>query len=170
MRILNEYDREITPVEVNGEEGYLELELLTIAHHDAQEEVPEEAHYAVKAFNFSDGTSYIPTSEEDPHIDPIDADAGLFQFNPCGQSSPSIASIDIDRIVDVPYCPAQEAWDETEYIERYKLFTDKELKENRQREAETEAYINFIKTGEKRMAALEARVKELEEKLAQLDK
>ena len=38
--------------------------------------------------------------------------------------------IDVDRIVDVEYQQAKDAWDEYEDIKRYKLYTDEELQKN----------------------------------------
>lgn len=168
MRILNEYDREITPMEVNGDKGYLELEQLVLAHHEAQDEIPEQSHYIVKSFKFADGTSYVPESEDDQHIKIIDSDNGIFDFDPCGQIFPDVVGIDIDHIIDIPYQPAQEAYDETEYIERYKLYTDKELVQNKREEKEKEAIIKFIKGGDKRVTALEAQIKELQKQLAEI--
>lgn len=168
MRILNEYDREITPMEVDGSKGYLELEKLVLAKHEATEETQEESHYFVKSVQFSNGTSYQPMDENDPHIVAVDADNGVFDFDPMDEDFPSVAGIDVELIIDVPYTPKQDAWEETEFIERYKLFTDKELEKNRREEKEKEEIIKFIKGGDKRVKALEEKIKELEQKIKDL--
>lgn len=101
--------------------GYLRKEIFTV-HHPS---VPEEWHYKVVSFDFSNGEIYVPESEDDPHIRVIDAKKGIFEYvNLDGEEVHIVTGQTITSIVDQQAIPA---YDEQTIFYRYVLFTEKEL-------------------------------------------
>ena len=115
MRILDKQGQEISLEDVDFSLGYLKQEELFI------ESLPEIKHYRVLRFNFDDNSSYIPTSENDPHIQIIDAVAGKFSYLPDEGETRSVKGMSIGLVID------QEAHDVYETIQRYILYTEEEL-------------------------------------------
>jgi len=91
IRILNEDDEEITMDEVDLELGYLRPDQLLKEHHEAIEFQEEQWHYAVACFYFEDGSELKVESEDDPHIEKIDADNGVFGFIPQNEEEEQLA-------------------------------------------------------------------------------
>lgn len=117
--ILDQSNQEITDPDLNL--GYLKKELFTIHH----ESIPEKWHYKVTAFEFSDGEIYTVKSENDPHIEVIDAKKGIFNYkNLDGESERIVVGQTISPVIDNVQIPAR---DETKTFYRYILYTEKEL-------------------------------------------
>lgn len=53
---------------------------------------------------------------------------------------------DVKRVIDVPYQPAREAYDEKETIMRYKLYTSEELADIEKKRAEAEDRTNKLES------------------------
>jgi len=101
--------------------GYLKKETFTIYH----ESTVEQWHYAVKFFEFKNGEVYIPVSEEDPHIEIINLEKGIFEYRPIeGEEEQIVIKQVISRVIDQEMIPA---WEEEKTIYRYIPYTEKEL-------------------------------------------
>lgn len=101
--------------------GYLKKEYFT-THHES---IPEKWHYQVTLFEFSNGENYKPQSNDDPHVEVIDDKKGIFSYVTLDGEEPLVVTGQtITPILDSPFIPA---WDETETIYRYILYTEKEL-------------------------------------------
>lgn len=110
--------------------GYLRKEYFTV-HHGS---IPEHWHYKVVSFKFSNGEKYIVENENDPHIEVIDSQEGIFKYkNLEGEEKQTVVSQTIAPVQDTPFTPA---WDETKTIYRYVLYTTEEL-----------AQKNFVEAG-----------------------
>lgn len=155
MRIFDENDNELREEDIDLEEGYLTPDRMFIKHHDAIEGHDRVFHYTVKAFYFEDGTSYEPQSENDPHIIIDDAQAGLFNYNDIEGSGKKLRGIDLKEIEDSPAVPAQEAWDEYEDIQRYRLYTEEEKKAKEREKERKRREEEFMNTGLERIEGLE---------------
>ena len=117
--IYDQSNNEITNPNLNL--GYLKKEYFTVHH----ESTPEIWHYTVVSFEFSDGEIYKPKSENDPHIEIIDNKKGIFNYKELeGESSKTVIGQTITAIQDSPLIPA---WDETQTIYRYILYSPQEL-------------------------------------------
>lgn len=142
MRILNEQNEEIQESEVDLTLGYLIPDQILIEHHDAVEEVKEQGHYYAQTFYFEDGTRYdIPKGEDgkiietDVHVSPND-DGVSFTYVPQeGEEDKPVRGTDVAYIIDVEHQDAKEAYDEMEDIQRYKLYTEDELRDQAVNEA-----------------------------------
>jgi len=87
--------------------------------------VPEEWHYKVVSFDFSNGEIYVPEYEDDPHIRVIDSKKGIFEYvNLDGEEKHTVTGQTITSVVDQQAIPA---YDEQTIFYRYVLFTEKEL-------------------------------------------
>lgn len=135
MRILDEQGQEIALEDVDLSLGYLKEEELFI------ESRPEIKHYRVLRFNFNDNSSYTPTSENDPHIQVIDAAAGKFSYLPEEGETRSVKGMSIGLVID------QEAQDIYETIQRYILYTEEELVQRTLPERMTSAEETIEETG-----------------------
>lgn len=162
-RILNEDDEEITMDDVDLELGYLRPDQLLKEHHDAIEFQEEQWHYAVTCYYFEDGSEMKITSEDDPHIERIDADNGVFGFIPQNDDEEALAlkGIDLEQKVDKEQVDAKEAWDEYEDIRRYILYTAEELEEKKKREEEQAKRETFLGTGPERLDTAETNIVDL---------
>lgn len=145
MRILNELDEEIQESDVNPNLGYLIPEQVVKEHHDAVPEVKEEGHYYPETFYFEDETRYdIPKGEDgkliedDVHVSPND-DGVTFTYVPQeGEEDKEVRGTDVTYIIDVEHQEAKEAYDEMEDIQRYKLYTEEQLRKNAINQANAE--------------------------------
>lgn len=133
LRLLDEQDQEINREDCDLTLGYIVYDQILKEHHEATPEVQEQSHFYPNTYYFEDGTNYKVTGEEgeDAHVGPTD-EKGAFTFVPQtdDEQSKIVRGIDVDRIVDVEYQQAKDAWDEYEDIKRYKLYTDDELQKN----------------------------------------
>lgn len=115
MRILDEQNQELDPEEVDLSLGYLKDEKLFIEHR------PMKTHYKVTCFVFTDGTSYRPVSEDDPHVRIVDAEKGQFEYIPDEGDERTVKGAAIGVVVD------KEAEDIYEDIKRYIHYREDEL-------------------------------------------
>lgn len=115
MRILDEQNQELSQEDVDLSLGYLKDEKLFIEHR------PMETHYKVTCFVFTDGTSYRPVSEDDPHIRVVDAEKGQFEYVPDEGDERTVKGAAIGVVVD------KEAEDIYEDIKRYIRYREDEL-------------------------------------------
>lgn len=100
MRILDINGNELLEEDIDLKEGHLEPEQLFIAHHDTVPAVSRQTHFRVKEVFFSN-SSYIPVSEQDPHIIVIDAKTGQFQYqNLEGEEPKKARGMSLEEIVD----------------------------------------------------------------------
>ena len=133
LRLLDEQDQEISREECDLTLGYIVYDQTLKEHHEATPEVQEQSHFYPNTYYFEDGTNYKVTGEEgeDAHVGPTD-EKGAFTFVPQtdDEQTKIVRGIDVDRIVDVEYQQAKDAWDEYEDIKRYKLYTEEELQNN----------------------------------------
>ena len=133
LRLLDEQDQEINREDCDLTLGYIVYDQILKEHHEATPEIQEESHFYPNTYYFEDGTNYKVTGEEgeDAHVGPTD-EKGAFTFVPQtdDEQSKIVRGIDVDRIVDVEYQQAKDAWDEYEDIERYRLYTEDELQKN----------------------------------------
>lgn len=115
MRILDEQNQELSQEDVDLSLGYLKDEKLFIKKE------PMKAHYKVNCFVFTDGTSYTPESENDPHIRIVDADEGRFEYIPDEGDERTVRGAAIGLVVD------KEPEDIYEDIKRYIHYRTDEL-------------------------------------------
>lgn len=162
-RILNEDDEEITMDDVDLELGYLRPDQLLKEHHEAIEFQEEQWHYAVTCYYFEDGTEMKITSEDDPHIQRIDADNGVFGFIPQKDEENTwvVKGIDLEQKVDKEQVDAKEAWDEYEDIRRYILYTAEELEKKKKCEEEQAKRETFMSSGPERLDTAEVNIEDL---------
>lgn len=136
MRILNELDEEIQESDVDTNLGYLVPDQILKEHHEATPAVDEEGHYYPQTFYFEDGTRYdIPKGEDDkviendPHVSPNE-DGVSFTYVPQeDEEEKEVRGTDVAYVIDVEHQDAKDAWDEMEDIQRYRLYTEDELRE-----------------------------------------
>lgn len=162
-RILDENDHEITMDDVDLELGYLRLDQILKERHEAIEFQEEQWHYAVTCYYFENGSEMKITDEDDPHIERIDADNGVFGFIPQNEEEEQLAvkGIDLKQEVDKERVDAKEAWDEYENIQRYILYTQEELDAKREREEQQAKREEFMGTGPDRLSSVEEDVGDL---------
>lgn len=115
MRILDEQNQELSQEDVDLSLGYLKDEKLFI------ERRPMKTHYKVTCFIFTDGTSYRPVSEDDPHVRVVDAEKGQFEYIPDEGDERTVKGAAIGVVVD------KEAEDVYEDIKRYIRYREDEL-------------------------------------------
>ena len=115
MRILDEQNQELSQEDIDLSLGYLKDEKLFIEHR------PMETHYKVTCFVFTDGTSYRPVSEDDPHVKVVDAEKGQFEYVPDERDERTVKGAAIGVVID------KEAEDIYEDIKRYIRYREDEL-------------------------------------------
>lgn len=115
MRILDEQNQELSQEDVDLSLGYLKDEKLFIKKE------PMKAHYKVNCFVFTNGSSYTPESEDDPHIRVVDADEGRFEYIPDEGDERTVRGAAIGLVVD------KEPEDIYEDIKRYIHYRTDEL-------------------------------------------
>ena len=117
--ILDESNEEITDPDLTL--GYLKKEQFTVHH----ESLPELWHYKVVSFRFADGEVYTVTDENDPHVEIIDAQKGIFRYKDAeGESPRTVVGQTISPFIDRQ---PVKAWDEVKTFYRYVRYTEKEL-------------------------------------------
>ena len=132
MRILNEQDEEIQGADVNHTLGYLVGDQILKEHHEAVPEVQEKGHYYPETFYFMDGSQYSVNTEgeNDPRVKANDDGVSFNYIAPEGEEEREFKGCDVKYIIDVEHQDAKEAYDEMEDIQRYKLYTEEQLREN----------------------------------------
>lgn len=132
MRILNEQDEEIQESDVNRTLGYLVGDQILKEHHEAVPEIQEEGHYYPETFYFMDGSQYNVNTEgeNDPCVEANDDGVSFNYVAPKGEEEREFKGCDVKYIIDVEHQDAKEAYDEMEDIQRYKLYTEEQLREN----------------------------------------
>jgi hypothetical protein len=146
MEYYNEQDELIDESQVDLTKGYIESDRLFVEHHDAVEEVEEKTHYRVKCFYFDDGASYEPTTEDDAHIEVVDAENGVFNYVDQGEEK-VCRGIDLETVVDSEKVEAKEAYDEYKDIIRYILYTDEELAAQQAAKEKSAVTQEFLENG-----------------------
>lgn len=140
MRILDEQDQELQQEDLNLTLGYLVSDQILKEHHDAVPEVQEEGHYYPETFYFMDGSEYkVDTEgENDPRVEPNEDGVSFNYVAPEGEEPRKYKGCDVKYIIDVEHQDAKEAYDEMEDIQRYKLYTEEQLRENAVNQANAE--------------------------------
>lgn len=140
MRILDENDQELQQEDLNLTLGYLVSDQILKEHHDAVPEVQEEGHYYPETFYFMDGSQYeVDTeSENDPCVEPNEDGVSFNYVAPEDEEPREYKGCDVKYIIDVEHQDAKEAYDEMEDIQRYKLYTEEQLRENAVNQANAE--------------------------------
>lgn len=176
MYLIDVDGKEILEKNVDLELGYLKDtgERKLIAHHDIQFEDPGSQHFEIRGFYFTDGSSYLVKNQyEDPRVNVINDKYGQFEYIPAeGEEEKDILHRDVVLIIDRPYTPRRDAWDEYDNIYQYVLYTKDELAERAakkeaeqkaaaEKAAKEEAQQAFLENGEKRLSATESSIDEL---------
>lgn len=140
MRILNEQDEEIQESDVNHTLGYLVGDQILKEHHGAVPEIQEEGHYYPETFYFMDGSQYNVNTEgeNDPCVEANDDGVSFSYIAPEGEEPREFKGCDVKYVIDVEHQEAKEAYDEMEDIQRYKLYTEEQLRENAVNQANAE--------------------------------
>ena len=154
MKILDKSNRELQYSDIDFNKGYLKPDVIITKHHDAIVEQQEETHYECCRIGFDDGTS-LDISElgnQDPHIRIVDADQALFEY--VDQNDGKVCrGIEIQTIIDKPFVPRREAWNETEDIQRYIEYTPSEIEERRLAQEKEQKTEKFLAEGPTALAA-----------------
>lgn len=145
-RILDENDKELTEEEVDRELGYTTMDKIFKQHHEAVPEKEYKHHYVVKTWYFQDDTSMDVTGNDDPHVKVIDEEAGVFGYVDQGEGKVYRGGA-LEDVIDQEHEDAKEAYDEYEDIIRYKLFTEEELKNNKEQKEKMEKQQAFMEDG-----------------------
>ena len=145
MRILDENDQELQEEDLDLTLGYLSYDQVLKEHHEAVPEVKEEGHYYPQTFYFMDGTKYEVTveGENDPCVQPNEDGVSFTYIAPESEEPREYKGCDVKYIIDVEHEDAKEAWDEYEDIQRYKLYTEEQLREQATAKAEAERKHNL---------------------------
>lgn len=168
MRILNEQGEEITEEDVNSEDGYLAMESIVTEHHEATPEIQEKGHYYPKTYYFEDGTRYDikldgdnNPIEDDIHVQ-ANEDGVSFSYIPQGdEEEKDVRGVDVAYIIDVEHQPAKEAYDDTEQIQRYYLYTEEQKQKNKEAKELQEKQETFITTGPERLDTVETNIDDM---------
>ena len=119
--IIDQFNNEITNPDLTL--GYLKKEDFTVHH----ESIPEDWHYVVDLVEFANGEIYHVEGEGDPHIEAINAQAGIFKFKFLeGEVEQQVVGQTITPVITQDFV---EPWNETKTFYRYILYTEKELAE-----------------------------------------
>lgn len=163
MRILNEQDVEIQEEDVDLELGYLVPDKVFVQHHEAVEYQPEQGHYYPITFYFEDGTSYniVGDDESDPHVHANDDGITFTYVAQKSEEEKKVRGTDVKWVIDVPAVKAQDAYDEYENIQRYKLYTEEELAANQEKREQAEKTEQFLSTGPDRLDNVEVNVDDM---------
>lgn len=79
-----------------------------------------------------------------------------------------VKGIVVDTIIDTPAVKAQEAWDEYEDIQRYKLYTEEQLAEKKKQEEAAKKQQEFFTTGPDRLSTAESDIVDVNIILAEM--
>lgn len=166
MRILDVHDNELTPQEVDGLRGYLEVEKILVTRHDAVPGYPEKSHVEVRTLNFTDGSKYFMPEGNLPKDWRINDSLEYFDEIPQSPvEGKEVCGFDLVTVIDEPEIPTQDAWDEYEYIQRYILFTDEELEVNRLREIQEREQEQFLTLGPQELENIKQQIAQLSEQI-----
>lgn len=170
MRILDEAGKELQDEDVDSSLGYLVPEEILKKHHDEVPEVEEKGHYYPETFYFTDGTRYSVQTEgeNDPCVKPNDDGVSFTYVAPEGEEPREFKGCDVKYIIDVEHQEAKQAWDEMEEIQRYKLYTEEELKQRKDAQEKQEKQDAFLETGPDRLASTESDVNDITVAIADL--
>lgn len=146
MRILDEKDQEIQESDVDTDKGYLKADKVFKVHHDEQVEIPEQKHYELTRFVFTDGTDMTIESNEDPHVKVIDDQTGQFEYVDQGEGKTYFGA-DVKQVTDQEHVEQKDAYDEYEDIQRYVLYTEKELQDRKDAQEKQEKQSAFLENG-----------------------
>lgn len=146
MRILNEEDVEIKESDVDTTKGYLKSDKKFIVHHEEQPEISEKKHYEVERFIFKDGSQMLIETNEDPHVKVIDDQAGIFEYVDQGEGN-VYHGAEIKSVIDQEHVEHKDAYDEYEDIQRYILYTEKELQARKEAEEKQAKQTAFMENG-----------------------
>lgn len=146
MDYYNEQDVKVYLTDIDYARGYVKADRRIVTHYDAVKEQAEVYHYIVKAFYFTDGTSYKPISTDDPHIEVVDDQRGIFNYVDQGEEK-ECRGIAVAKLVESEYVAPREAYDEYEDIYRYILYTDEELAARKAAEKKQKAIHTFLDEG-----------------------
>ena len=153
MKIYDEADNEITEDEVDTSKGRLVSDKKFVAHHDAVEAKDEEKHYRVKTIYFEDSEPItIEGDNVDSHIQIEDAKSGRFLYVDQGENR-TFRGMDLEEVIESEKQEAAEAYDEYEDIQRYKLFTEEELKTRQEQQEKAQKQQEFMENGPDTLAA-----------------
>jgi len=78
MRILDVDDNELQFQNIDLEKGRLEKQTICIASY---ENTDNELYYWPKTYYFRDGSEYMVTSLDDPHVQIVDKEKSIFKWN-----------------------------------------------------------------------------------------
>lgn len=170
MRILDEAGKELQDEDVDSSLGYLVPEEILKKHHDETPEVEEKGHYYPETFYFTDGTQYSVQTEweNDPCVKPNDDGVSFTYVAPEGEEPREFKGCDVKYIIDVEHQEAKQAWDEMEEIQRYKLYTEEELKQRKDAQEKQEKQDAFLETGPDRLTSTESDVNDITVAIADL--
>lgn len=170
MRILDEAGKELQDEDVDSSLGYLVPEEILKKHHDETPEVEEKGHYYPETFYFTDGTQYSVQTEgeNDPCVKPNDDGVSFTYVAPEGEEPREFKGCDVKYIIDVEHQEAKKAWDEMEEIQRYKLYTEEELKQRKDAQEKQEKQDAFLETGPDRLTSTESDVNDITVAIADL--
>lgn len=160
MRILDEQGKEIKESDVDTSLGYLTTEQLYTDTTPEQPEKPEKFHYQVKMWYFTDGTSKVITSNDDPTVKVVDDQNGVFEYVDDG-SGKVYKGAECERIVDQKHESAKAEKRNYETIQRYKLYTEDELKANKEREEKEKKQAEFMENGPDQLTSNTSNINDL---------
>lgn len=160
MKYYDLDNNEIDESQIDYDLGHVTVEERVIATHEAIEAEPAEFSFIVKTFYFEDGTSYDVQSQDDPHIDFIDPDNGVFGYIDQGEDK-VLRGIDLETIIEKEAVEAQEAWEEKEEFYRYIPFTEEEIAVRKEAQEKAVQQAAFLQTGPERLANTESTVSDL---------
>lgn len=161
MRILNEKDVEIQEEDVDTTKGYLKPDKVFKEHVAHQDAKPEIKHYEVTTFYFEDGTKLDVENNEDPHVKVIDDQAGIFDYINSDGEEKQMRGADIKSVVDQEETKEVEEHDEYEDIQRYVLYTEKELAEQKKQQEDAEKQQDFLVNGPDKLDANTSSIEDL---------
>ena len=146
MKILNEEDVEIKESDVDTTKGYLRPDKKFVAHHEEQAEIPEKKHYQVIRFVFEDDSQMLIEDNTDAHVKVIDDQAGVFEYVDQGEGN-VYRGAEIESVIDQEHVEHKDAYDEYEDIQRYVLYTAKELAARKEAEEKQAKQTAFMENG-----------------------
>ena len=99
---------------------------------------------------------------------PNDDGVSFTYVAPEGEEPREFKGCDVKYIIDVEHQEAKKAWDEMEEIQRYKLYTEEELKQRKDAQEKQEKQDAFLETGPDRLASTESDVNDITVAIADL--
>lgn len=170
MRILDEKDNELAEDQVDLSVGYLTYDQILKEHHDAVVGVQEKGHYYPQTFYFTDGTKYVVNvdGENDPCVKRNEDGMSFSYVAPEGEEPREYKGCDLKYFIDVERQDGKPAYDEMEDIQRYKLYTEEELKAKREAEEKKRSEAEFLSSGPSRLSTVETDVNDMTLTIADL--